>query len=172
MLTNFRRLLIAAIAALALTAMPAAAEPHSSTPGLKQGQAAFNAGQYDRAFSLWQTEASQGNADAQVFTGLAYANGWGVAKNAELASVWFLKAARNNHVDGQLLAGLHFIQKTGPDRAIGLQWLQRAAKAGDPTAQAFLRKGQERGWFKDITVSQSRVSEAVTKANPLALASQ
>jgi TPR repeat protein len=118
--------------------------------GLEAGERAFNAGNFKLAFSHWQTEATRGNADAQVFVGLSYANGWGVSKNPRLASVWYQKAADKNHTSGQLLLGLYYIQQRGAERAAGLSWLKRAAGAGDKEAQAFLKKGYAKGWFTDI----------------------
>lgn len=147
-----------------------ASEPVSENP-LNKGQAAFNAGDFKSSFALWQTEATNGNPDAQVFVGLSYANGWGVRKNTDLASIWYLKAAKNNHPVAQLLLGLHYIQKSGADRAAGLQWLQRAADAGDATAQEFLRKGRSNGWFNDIHPTEDQANKANTRLNPLALAS-
>ena len=118
---------------------------------LADGQKAFNAGNYTRSFSLWSTLATQGHADAQVFVGLSYDNGWGTQKSARLARVWYQKAADNNNSSGQYLLGLHYIQGSSADRAKGLMWLKRAAENGDISAQEFLQKGQQRGWFKGIT---------------------
>lgn len=118
---------------------------------LAEGQAAFNAGNYNLSFSLWSTLATQGNAEAQVFVGLSYDNGWGTERSAQLARVWYRKAAQKDNTSGQYLLGLHYIQGTSTERAKGLMWLQRAADNGDSAAQQFLRKGEKRGWFKGIT---------------------
>jgi len=118
---------------------------------LAHGQAAFNAGNYTLSFSLWSTLATQGDAEAQVFVGLSYDNGWGIPKSARLARVWYQKAANNDNSAAQYLLGLHFIQGSNEDRAKGLMWLQRAASNGDSSAQKFLEKGQQRGWFRGIT---------------------
>lgn len=117
---------------------------------LAVGQAAFNAGNYQLSFSLWSNLATQGNADAQVFVGLSYDNGWGTKRSAQLARIWYQKAAKNNNSSAQYLLGLHFIQGTNTERAKGLMWLQRAASNGDSAAQQFLQKGKKRGWFKGI----------------------
>ena len=117
---------------------------------LADGQAAFNAGDYTLAFSLWSTLATKGNSDAQLFVGLSYDNGWGTKQNAQLARVWYKKAASKNNSSAQYMLGLHFIQGTQAERAKGLMWLQRAANNGDHEAQQFLKKGKKRGWFKGI----------------------
>jgi TPR repeat protein len=133
---------------------------------LADGQAAFNAGDYTLSFSLWSTLATEGNADAQVFVGLSYDNGWGIQQNPQLARVWYKKAAKNNNRSAQYLLGLHFIQGTNAERAKGLMWLQRAADNGDSAAQQFLKKGKKRGWFKGITP----IAEPEEKEAPQTLA--
>ena len=120
------------------------------TPQLQDGQDAFNTGNYDLAFSLWQTLATQGHSDAQVFVGLSYANGWGVDKNTKLASHWYLKAANNNNASGQFLLGLSLISGKEMDLSKGVMWLQRAAKNGDTSAIRFLKKAKRRGWFDKV----------------------
>jgi len=118
---------------------------------LADGQAAFNAGNYTLSFSLWSALATQGDTEAQVFVGLSYDNGWGTQRSAQLARVWYQKAAQKNNASGQYLLGLHFIQGNSEERAQGLMWLQRAADNGDSDAREFIEKGKKRGWFKNIT---------------------
>jgi len=118
---------------------------------LADGQAAFNAGNYTLSFSLWSTLATQGDSEAQVFVGLSYDNGWGTDRSAQLARVWYQKAAKRENTSGQYLLGLHYIQGTNAERAKGLMWLQRAADNGDSAAQQFIKKGKKRGWFKGIS---------------------
>ncbi len=120
------------------------------TPQLQDGQAAFNTGNYDLAFSLWQTRATHGHTDAQVFVGLSYANGWGVDKNTKLASHWYQKAAKNDNASGQFLLGLYLITGKDADLPMGVMWLRRAAENGDTSAQSFLKKAKRRGWFDKI----------------------
>jgi len=131
---------------------------------LADGQTAFNAGNYNLSFSLWSTLATQGNAEAQVFVGLSYDNGWGTQRNAQLARIWYQKAAKKNNTSGQFLLGLHFIQGNNAERAKGLMWLQRAADNGDSAAQNFIEKGKKRGWFKNIKPAATPEQQAVALA--------
>lgn len=121
-----------------------------SQPRLQDGQTAFNTGDYKLAFSLWQTLATQGHSEAQVFVGLAYANGWGVDKSRKLASHWYQKAAKNDNASGQFLLGIEFISGKDTDLATGIMWLERAAKNGDSSAQGFLKKANKYGWFDKV----------------------
>lgn len=123
--------------------------------GLAEGQAAFNAGNYPLAFAKWSELATTGHPEAQVFIGLAYANGWGVAKNPELASVWYQKAAKKENPSGQFLLGLYYITSSDKlETATGLMWLRRAAANGDDSARRFLERAHARGWFKDLELKQ------------------
>lgn len=123
--------------------------------GLSEGQAAFNAGNYELAVAKWSELATTGHSDAQVFIGLAYANGWGVAKNPRLASMWYEKAAKNDNPSGQFLLGVYYISSADKlETATGLMWLRRAATNGDDAAQRFLERARARGWFKDLLPAQ------------------
>ncbi len=138
--------------ALLLCLLVASSSTSAEKPGtLADGQAAFNAGNYILSFSLWSILATQGDSEAQVFVGLSYDNGWGIKRSAQLARVWYQKAAKKNNTSGQYLLGLHFIQGNSDERAQGLMWLQRAADNGDSDARSFIQKGKKRGWFKNIT---------------------
>jgi hypothetical protein len=135
------------------------------TPQLKDAQAAFNTGNYDLAFSLWQTRATQGHSDAQVFVGLSYANGWGVDKSIKLASHWYQKAANGNNASGQFLFGLYLISGKDADLPKGVMWLRRAAENGDTSAQGFLKKAERRGWFDKVPeIKQEKGNEVETIA--------
>ncbi|MCI0504680.1 MAG: sel1 repeat family protein [Gammaproteobacteria bacterium] len=119
---------------------------------LTEGQEAFNRGDYAKALQLWQQLADSGQPEAQVFVGLAYANGWGVKKNLEEASNWYMRAAEKNNPSGQFLLGLHYVT-TGVnqyDVRVGIKWLKRAADNGDKQAIQFLKKAKNRNWFTDL----------------------
>lgn len=137
---------------------------------LKNGQHAFNSGNYALSFALWQTEALQDDSDAQVFLGLSYANGWGVRKNMELARIWYQKAATNNNPSGQLLLGLYYLLQGDNQRAAGLNWLTRAAEGGDKQAREFLAKGHAKGWFHDINSGNPVQTSRHSPLSPIALA--
>jgi uncharacterized protein len=60
---------------------------------LEDGIAAFNRGHYETALRLLKPLAAQGNAAAQDFVGVMYANGQGVPHDYEEAAKWFRIAA-------------------------------------------------------------------------------
>jgi len=123
---------------------------------LLEGQSFFNEGNYTKALQIWHDLAEQGLPEAQVFVGLAYANGWGVKKNMDEASSWYMKAAENNSPSAQFLLGLHYVT-TGVnqyDVRVGIKWLKRAADNGDKGAIKFLKKAKKRRWFSELKNDQ------------------
>jgi TPR repeat protein len=117
---------------------------------LSEAQAKFDGGDYQKAASLWRTAALQGNSNAQVLMGLAYANSWGVDKDMRLAEMWYHIAAENNNASGQFLLALYYISSKADLLNAGIMWLQRAAANGDVSAQGFLRKAEKKQWFENI----------------------
>jgi TPR repeat protein len=148
-LLKFAKFITLVVALTAATSVVCSAEKSGS---LTEGQRAFNKGDYAKALELWQKLAQDGQPEAQVFVGLAYANGWGVKKNLEEASDWYMRAAENNSPSGQFLLGLHYVT-TGInqyDVRVGIKWLKRAADNGDKQAIRFLKKAKRRHWFSDL----------------------
>lgn len=57
---------------------------------------AFEREDYQIAFQLWLTSATEGNSEAQVMLSCLYQTGLGVERNALKAEHWLLKAAAQN----------------------------------------------------------------------------
>jgi len=115
---------------------------------LAEGQAAFNAHEYEKAFELWLKLAQQGHVEAQVFVGLAYKNGWGVSRDPARASMWFQMAAEGGNPSAQLFIGLHYLSSDNPELVpVGVDWLVQAARNGESSARQFLLKAKQRQWF-------------------------
>ena len=88
----FRSLALAAL--LVVAALPVSA-------GLKEGVEAYNAGAYRTAMRELLPLAENGDAGAQHYLGVMYANGLGVQKNYPLAASWFKKAAQQGNPKAQ-----------------------------------------------------------------------
>ena len=129
MLTDLRRACLAGLAALLLTAGPAAAQLGDKPTA-----------NYRAAFEEALPKAEAGEPRAQVQVGRYYLNGQGVAADPEAAFRWFLAAAETGRIEGmKWLADLYFagvgVAQSDED---GLAWLTRAAEAGDTDARAIL----------------------------------
>lgn len=117
---------------------------------LSEAQAAFDAGDYDKAVSLWETAALGGNSNAQVLMGLAYANGWGVDTDMDSAEKWYHIAAENNNPSGQFLLGIYYLSSKSDQVYAGIMWVKRSAENGDASAQKFLQTAKDKRWFENV----------------------
>ncbi len=90
-----------------------------------------------KAFALVLKGAKEGNGDAQLEAGFAYAQGFCVKKNNRIAAEWYEKAASQGVLNAQFNLGcLHYL---GLDckRSVqnALRWFELAAKGGHARAK-------------------------------------
>ena len=121
-----------------------------STPtwaGLKEGVAAYKAGDYEVALRELLPLAEKGNAEAQNRLGVMYSNGWGVQQDNSEALKWYRKAAEQGHAVAQTnLGDSYYLGKFVPqDYKKALKWYRKAAEQGDSWAQYRLGDIYERG---------------------------
>ena len=78
--------------------------------------------------------------DAQVYLGLCYGDGFGVAADAREAVKWYTRAAEAGHVSAQYNLGACYADGDGVarDLAAARKWFARASAAGDADATAML----------------------------------
>ena len=89
------RTLLAALTAIMLFATPVVAEDYVDA------KAAYDAGDYQKAFRLFKPLAEQGNASVQAAIGWLYENGEGVPEDDTRAVHWFSKAALQGLAEAQ-----------------------------------------------------------------------
>ena len=80
--------------------------------------------------------AEQGNAFAQTFLGMWYAEGKGVAQDYKESVKWYRLAAEQGHASAQYGLGLMYAEGKGvaQDYKESLKWHQLAAEQGDADA--------------------------------------
>lgn len=115
--------------ALGLSAQPVLAD-------VKAGVDAWTRGEYDKAVKEWRDPALKGDADAQFNMGQAYKLGRGVKADLDVAGDWYLRAARQGHMQAGDAYG-HLLHYRGRV-AEALPYLQTSADRGDPRAQYLL----------------------------------
>ena len=130
MLLNLRSL---ALCVLILGSVSIAAEPADFQAGLE----AYERGDYAVALREWRPLAEQGDADAQSFLGLTYAEGKGVPQDYIEAAKWYRKAAEQGHASAQYNLGVRHDNGEGvpQDDAEAVKWYCKAAEQGDVWAQ-------------------------------------
>lgn len=131
------------------TAPPAAPTPASE---LAAGQRAYAAGDRIGALRHFRAAAEGGNADAQYYTGVMYADGQGVERNYAEAVKWYEKAAAQNQPDA--LVALARLRVLGlgveADPAKAVELYGRAAKAYPPGEQRDQAQEQHEALLKVI----------------------
>ncbi len=120
-----------AIAALSLclAAQPVLAD-------VKAGVDAWTRGEYDKAVKEWRDPALKGDADAQFNMGQAYKLGRGVKADLDVAADWYMRAARQGHMQASDSYGhlLHYRGKVTE----AVPYLQASADRGEPRSQYLL----------------------------------
>ena len=121
------------MSALVLLAVVGTAEAGA----LKDGEAAYQRGDYATALRLFRSLADLGDAFAQDDLGVMYDNGQGVQQDFAEALKWYRLAANQGDAGGQANLGLMYATGHGvpQDYAEAVKWLRLAAEQGDAAAQ-------------------------------------
>ena len=96
---------------------------------------------YSESIQSYITAANAGNAPVQFQLALAFANGDGVARDADQALKWFGKAARQGHVKAQYNLALGQLFGPSPDQANAGRWMESAGN------QAYKPAYRVLGWM-------------------------
>jgi len=111
-------------------------QPGANDPRVKEGFAAYKAGDFKQAYDIWLPLAEAGNAEAQFRVGRLYDFGEGVQPDIELTIYWYQRSSTKMHLSGIYnLAFTLFWEDQYRDRNKGLQLFKRAAVLGHIKAQ-------------------------------------
>lgn len=104
--------------------------------GLKEGVAAYEAGDLPLAVKEFRASAEKGDADCQFNLALMYEKGMGVPKDERKAVAWYRKSAEQGNSNAQFNLGVLCEHgRGGPvDFAQAHKWYRRAAVQGDALA--------------------------------------
>lgn len=104
--------------------------------GLKEGVAAFEAGNLPEAYKEFRAAAEKGESDSQYNLALMYERGIGVAKDLKEALVWYRKSAEQGNSNAQFNLGVMYENGHGceVDFAQSHLWYRKASLQGDPLA--------------------------------------
>jgi len=132
-----KQLLLVCVCVFALNGQAIASE-------LSDATAAYKAGNFSKAASLFIPLAKRGEAQAQGFLAAMYDKGQGVSQDYEAAAKWYRLAAEQGNASAQ--SSLAFMYSKGQvvplDYKEALKWYRLAAEQGNADAQ--LRLGD---WF-------------------------
>lgn len=119
----------------------------SGNAGWKEGMAAANKGQHEKAYEEFLPLAESGHVSAQTTVGVMYYNGQGVPKDYDAALVWLNLAANKGHDIAQFNLAVMYDTGTGIDQDFveAAKWYRLAANQGHARAQLNLGAMYENG---------------------------
>lgn len=89
----------------------------------------------EQAARWFKQAASAGDVNAQLFMAAAYLFGIGVKKNSDVASHYYIDAAKNGNAIAQYALAENFIDsRHSSNNKLGLIWLAKSANSGNPKA--------------------------------------
>ena len=122
-------------AVLTLISLPALAA------AIEDGRDAYHKGDYATALRILRPLADEGNPEAQVFVGMSYEFGDGVARDSKEAMTWYRKAADYGNATAMYNIGLLYEGGLGvpAERTQAVNWYREAAAAGSQAASERLK---------------------------------
>jgi len=117
---------------------PAPVPPPSKAQQLKKARSDYAAGRYAEALPVFQQLAEDGNAEAQLDLGKAYAEGHGVSRDDARAAIWYRKAALQGNAEAQLRLGELYASGHGVPHSDfeAYVWFSAAVRGGNAAAKA------------------------------------
>jgi serine/threonine protein kinase len=127
-----------AVNAPQIVAPPAVVPPPSKAQQLKKAQTEYAAGRYAEALPVFKQLAEDGNAEAQLALGKAYAEGHGLVRDYARAAIWYRKAALQGNAEAQLRLGELYASGHGvPQNPFeAYVWFSAAVRGGNAAAKA------------------------------------
>ena len=125
---------------------------HAVAQDFNKGVTAYNSHDYAAALKELTPLANSNDPDAQAILKLMHRRGQGVAKDNKKSFAWYMRAAKQGHVEAQALVGGFFESGVGvlQDDGQAFEWFMLAAKRGHAEAQNRLASiNAEKGTPKD-----------------------
>ena len=113
----------------------------------QRARSAYEAGEYTKAFQLFEKLSQAGDSQAQYDLSQMYLQGIGTSKSLEQGWVWLNRAAEKGNVQAMLELGVRYQASTSLENSeeMAFLWFQKAAMAGSPVGQYNLAHLYEAG---------------------------
>lgn len=113
---------------------------------------------------LWfKKAAAAGDVNAQMYVAAAYLYGLGVKKNTDVATRYYIDAAKNGNATAQFAVAENFIEsRHSGNNKLGLIWLNKSASNGN--ARALTKLGSIYVAGKLVTKDMEKATELFKKA--------
>jgi len=148
MSSSWRRHALLGTTALLLITSGVGGLPRPAHADFNEGTAAYQAGDYTRAYNEWLPLARAGNAAAQRNIGQLYRLGLGVPKDLKVAANWYRLAAEQGLARAQANLGVMYLRGEGVERdpQTAASWFRKAAEQGHAISQYNLALMLEQGY--------------------------
>ena len=156
------------VKAIGVAALLLACVSSAAMAGVAEGNAAWTAGDFNKAVIEWRPAADAGVPEAQFNLGQAYKLGRGVTMNLAEAEKWYRKSAQQGFADAQDLLGLMLFRQG--DRKEAMVWIEKSAARGEPRAMYVLGTAKFNGDFaaKDWPGAYALMTKAAAAGIPQA----
>ena len=103
----------------------------------QQARSAYAAGDYTKAYQLFQGLAESGDTKAQYDLSLMYIQGIGTKKNIGQGLIWLNRTAEKGNIEAMLELGVLYQKIDTLENApqLALYWFEKAAMAGSAVGQ-------------------------------------
>ena len=141
---------------------------HISFADFEDGLAAYNSGDYTKAFQEWQILAEDGHVRAQYNVALMYAYGVGTLKDYQASVAWYKKAAEQDYVHAQYNLANMYLRGDVRNDEEAVYWFRRDAEQGDAPAQYNLgiMYANGKGVTKDMAQCKIWIKKAAENNDP------
>ena len=115
-------------------------QPGADDPRVKEGYAAYKAGDFTKAYDIWLPLAEAGNAEAQFRIGRLYDFGEGISVDREKSADWYAAAISQDHLSAifNMAHTLYWGESDRAEKGYAVTLFFRGAKMGDTKAQHHL----------------------------------
>lgn len=141
---------------------------------LREGNNAFEAGNYEDAFDYFEAAHKKGNIRATHNLAVCYAKGAGVEKSLTMALKLHEKAAKKGNVDSMVELGLMYKNAYGVEQNYkkAIKWFEKAAKEGNSDAMYLIGSCYFNGGFgikKDMKKAREWIGKAAALGHETAI---
>ncbi len=138
----------------------------------RRARSAYEAGNYAKAFQIFEHLSNMGDSHAQYDLSLMYLQGIGTQKNIEQGWIWMNRAADAGNIQAMLELGVRY-QKSGSlenAEQMAFRWFQKAAEAGSAAGQYNLAHLYEDGNQTPVNLVEAYVWMSLSNrsGNPVA----
>ena len=138
----------------------------------QQARSAYAAGDYTKAYQLFQGLAESGDTKAQYDISLMYIQGIGTKQNVEQGLVWLNRAAEKGNIEAMLELGVLYQKIDTLENApqLALYWFEKAAMAGSAVGQYNLAHSYMDGGQIAVDLPKAYIWMSLSNAtgNPIA----